>query len=112
MVAVPMNPFPVSFPLVRRTADGARSYAERFLIFIAVLLAWGAMMPARPASALLPLSMISDASVPVGANAKSFTVADCDGDGSLDLVAAGQESNDVIQHLNNGDGTFRFDERL
>ena len=64
------------------------------------------------ASALLPLSMDHDTSVPVGANARSFTAADCNGDGIPDLVAAGQNSNDVIQHLNNGDGTFKFDQRL
>ncbi len=90
--------------------DRGFSFHMRRLSAVAVfvlLIAW-----ISPASALLPLSMEHDSSVPVGANARSFTAADCNGDGVPDLVAAGQNSNDAIQHLNNGDGTFQFDQRL
>ena len=45
---------------------------------------------------------------PVGANAKGFSANDCDGDGVVDMVAAGQNSNEVTILRNVGGGGFEF----
>jgi cysteine-rich repeat protein len=45
---------------------------------------------------------------PVAANAKGFSAGDCDGDGIDDLIAAGQNANQVTILLNDGTGIFHF----
>src|SRR5262249_20841510 len=45
---------------------------------------------------------------PVGSNAKGFSAGDCDGDGIPDLIAGGQNSNDVTILRNTGGGNFEL----
>jgi len=46
---------------------------------------------------------------PVGSNAKGFSAGDCNNDGIVDIIAAGQNAGAVVTLLNDGEGIFEFD---
>jgi cysteine-rich repeat protein len=69
-----------------------------------------AFLVAIPAAAAAQEMLAYDGttSYPVGGNAKGFSAGDCDGDGTIDLIAAGQQSNDAVTLRNDGTGRFEF----
>jgi cysteine-rich repeat protein len=72
--------------------------------------AWlfAALVCAAPVAHADVLSFDGTRAYPVGANAKGFTVGDCNNDGVVDIIAAAQNENAAVILSNDGNGVFEF----
>ena len=84
-----------------RRRDTARSCARETAAVLALL----ALTLARPVAASIDFEGFS---YPVGENPKGISVSDCNGDGSLDLIVANQNSTDLTILRNTGSGKYEF----
>ena len=88
--------------------SGARIGGRQGLRFSFAALIAAMSFTTANASASEVFSFDNTFAYPVGANAKGFSAGDCDGDGVVDMVAAGQNSNEVTILRNAGGGKFEF----
>jgi hypothetical protein len=82
-------------------------FCSKTIMILALTAGWALARPAQGDAEFAPAELYPVGSVPVG-----VTVADVDGNGTLDVISANSQSGDLSLLVNNGDGTLAPEVRL